>query len=423
MADRETRSVRTVAMILAGGEGSRLSVLSEKRAKPAVPFGGIYRIIDFTLSNVMHSQIPVVGICTQYKPYSLMDHISIGEAWGFARHGRMAKVLPPYQGEEDSDWYAGTADAICQNLGFLERHNPDLVLILSGDHIYRMDYRPMIAFHLDRQAALTIACQEIPLEEASRFGIMETNAEGRIIGFREKPKETPRSNHANLGIYVFEAKILADRLRADAHDKKSTHDFGRDVIPAMIASDPCYAYRFSGYWRDVGTYQSYWQAHMDLLDPRSGLELKRWEVYTATKGMGDGSLIPARIRHGGRVEQSVISCGCQIEGLVRHSVVSPGVRVAAGAAIENAVVLSGVQIGQHCVVRNSIIDKSSVIHDGCVIGAEYEKPEDANQQQPVVTLIGKQVELPPGYTVCAGCVIPFGMGPSVLPPPPLRPTP
>jgi glucose-1-phosphate adenylyltransferase len=302
MDERDTRLVRTVAMILAGGEGSRLSVLSEKRAKPAVPFGGIYRIIDFTMSNVMHSEVPVVGICTQYKPYSLADHVSTGEAWGFARRGRMARVLPPYKGEVDSDWYAGTADAIYQNLEFLARFHPNLVLVLSGDHVYRMDYRPMIVFHLECKAALTIACQEVPLEEVSRFGIAETDARSRIIGFQEKPKESPRSNLANLGIYVFDTAILADRLRADAHDKKSTHDFGRDVIPSMIASDPCYAYPFSGYWRDVGTYHSYWQAHMDLLDPRSGLEINRWEVCTAAKSLGEGTLVPARIRPTGRVE-------------------------------------------------------------------------------------------------------------------------
>jgi len=421
MAERDTRTVRTVAMILAGGEGSRLSVLSEKRAKPAVPFGGIYRIIDFTLSSVMHSQIPVVGICTQYKPYSLMDHVSIGEAWGFTRRGRMARILPPYKGEVDSDWYAGTADAIYQNLAFIARHDPDLVLILSGDHVYWMDYRPMIAFHLEHKANLTIACQEVALEETSRFGIIETDPGGRIVGFQEKPKQAPRSNLANLGIYVFDAKVLADRLRADAHDRESTHDFGRDILPAMANSDPCYAWRFSGYWRDVGTYQSYWQAHMDLLDPRSGLEIHRWEVYTAMRSMCDGALTPARIRHGGRVEQSVVSCGCQTEGLVRQSVLSPRVTVAAGALVEKSVLLDGVRIERNCVVRNSIIDKQSVIQDGCMVGAECGETQNAGAQSPVVTLIGKQVALPAGYTVCEGCVIPFGTGPSGLPPSPLSP--
>ena len=421
MVEREARSFRTVAMIMAGGEGSRLSALSAKRAKPAVPFGGIYRIIDFTMSNVMRSEIPVVGICTQYKPYSLMDHLSIGEPWGFARRGRVAKILPPYTGEVDSDWYAGTADAIYQNLEFIARYQPNLVLILSGDHVYRMDYRPMIAFHLEQEAALTIACQEVPLEETSRFGIVETDSNGRIVGFQEKPQQSPRSNLANLGIYVFDAAVLADRLHADAHDPNSRHDFGRDVIPGMTGSFPCYAYRFSGYWRDVGTYQSYWQAHMDMLDPRSGLEINRWEVYPATKVFGDTYLVPACIRDGGRVEDSVVSCGCQIEGVVRHSVLSPGVRIERGAVVENSVLLSGVCVGRSAVIRNAIIDKDGLIHDRCKVGCRGEDKKAENAEEPTVTLLGKQVELPADYEVCAGCIIPFGTGPAILPPPPLQP--
>ena len=418
---RQIRSHRTAAMIMAGGEGSRLSVLSEKRAKPAVPFGGIYRIIDFTMSNVMHSQIPVVGICTQYKPYSLMDHLSIGEAWGFARRGYVAKVLPPYTGEEDSDWYAGTADAIYQNLGFIERYQPDLVLVLSGDHIYRMDYRPLFAFHLEHGAALTVVCQEVQVEETSRFGIAETDSEERIKGFQEKPKTSPRSNLANLGIYVFDAAVLADRLRADAHNDRSSHDFARDIIPAMIESGPCYAHRFSGYWRDVGTCRSYWEAHMDMLDPRSGLEINRWKVYTATKSLCDGSLVAACIRRSGRIHQSVISCGCQIEGVVRHSVLSPGVRVGPGSVVENSVLLNGVQIGRECIIRDSIIDKQSIVDDRCVVGDECAQEKDEKGEGPVITLVGKQVHLPADYTVCPGCIIPFATGPETLPPPPLRP--
>ena len=421
MAGREVWSVRTVAMILAGGEGSRLSVLSEKRAKPAVPFGGIYRIIDFTMSNVMHSQIPVVGICTQYKPYSLMDHLSVGEAWGFARRGHVAKVLPPYTGEVDADWYAGTADAIYQNLEFLARYQPELVLILSGDHVYHMDYRPMIAFHLEQKAALTIACQEVPVEETSRFGIMETDEKGRIVRFYEKPKEPVPSNLANLGIYVFDAAVLSERLRTDAHDRQSTHDFGRDVIPGMIRSFDCYAYRFSGYWRDVGTYKSYWEAHMDILDSRSGLEIDRWEVCTSTRSLFGDHLVPARIRKGGRTEQSVVSCGCEIEGWVRHSILSPGVSVARGALVEKSVLLSGVQVGRDCVIRDAIVDKLTVIHDRCRIGDGSPEKGNRKGEAATVTLIGKQVELPPGYTVAAGCVIPFGTGPASLPPSPLLP--
>lgn len=407
-------------MILAGGEGSRLLVLSEKRAKPAVPFGGIYRIIDFTLSNVMHSEIPVVGICTQYKPYSLMDHISIGEAWGFARRGHVAKVLPPYTGEVDSDWYAGTADAIYQNLEFLARYSPKLVLILSGDHVYRMDYRPMIAFHRENKAALTIACQEVPLEETSRFGIIEADAQGKIVGFQEKPNESPRSNLANLGIYVFDADVLTEHLRADARDSHSSHDFGRNVIPAIAKSHPCFAYRFSGYWRDVGTYQTYWQAQMDLLSHRSGLDIARWEVRTAIRTSSDDILIPARIRSHGHVEQSVLSCGCEIEGTVRESVLSPGVRVAAGARVERSVLLNNVEVGRDSVISDSVVDKGCLIRERCMIGGVNHEAGRANAGESVVSLLGKGIEIPADYVIRPGSVVHTGIGPKDLPPSPLQ---
>ena len=414
------KPVSTVAMIMAGGVGSRLSVLSAKRAKPAVPFAGTYRIIDFTMSNVMRSQIPVVGICTQYKPYSLMDHLSIGEAWGFTRRGHVAKILPPYTAEDDSDWYAGTADAIYQNLEFIRRYQPQLVLILSGDHVYSMDYRPLIAMHLEKQAALTIACQEVPLEETSRFGIVVTDAQGRITGFQEKPKESPLSNLANLGIYVFDAEVLADRLRADALNRQSTHDFGRDVIPAMTDSYPCFAYRFSGYWRDAGTVQSYWEAHMEMLDPRSSLTLRQWQVYTAIKNLAPSLLVPARISRQACVEQSVISCGCRIEGTVRRSVLSPGTQVGAGAVVESSVLLNGVTVGCHSVVRNAVIDKSTEIGEGCVVGAGADATKPESGAPPLITLIGKQARLPANYIVYAGATILFAAEPSTLPPSPLR---
>lgn len=421
MKAREGKSVPVVAMVMAGGVGSRLSVLSAKRAKPAVPFGGIYRIIDFTMSNVLRSQIPVVGICTQYKPYSLMDHLSIGEAWGFTRRGHVAKILPPYTGEEDSDWYAGTADAIYQNLEFIQRYQPRIVLILSGDHIYQMDYRTLIACHLDHHAALTIACQEVPLEEASRFGIVVTDADGRVTGFQEKPKDAPKSNLANLGIYVFDADILADRLRADVRRRDSTHDFGRDVIPAMAESYRCYAYRFSGYWRDVGTVQSYWEAHMEMLNPRSELEISRWNVMTATKNLSPSLLVPARVHRGACVQQSVISSGCQVEGHVRRSVLSPGTVVRPGASVETSVLLNGVTIERDCTVRNAVIDKYTRIHERCVIGAEEDDKRGGTNDTPLITLVGKHAELPADYVVYSGATIGFGADSFSLPPSPLRP--
>jgi len=410
MAVPEGRSVPTVAMILAGGVGSRLSVLSGKRAKPAVPFGGIYRIIDFTLSNVMRSEIPVVGVCTQYKPYSLMDHISIGEAWGFARRGYVAKTLPPYTGEEDSDWYAGTADAIYQNLNFINRYAPQRVLILSGDHIYHMDYRPLIEFHRRHGGALTIAVQEVPWEETSRFGVIVTDGEDRVIGFQEKPKVGAKSNLANLGIYVFDAQQLDEQLRTDARTPQSSHDFGNDVIPMMKETEACHVYRFKGFWRDVGTVRSYWETQMDVLRPDSGLDLENWEVYTASRNLGEGCLVPARIRRGGTVEHSIVSWGCEIEGTVRHSILSPGVRVGPGAVVEDSVLLDNVQIGRDCLVRRAVIDKKGRVGDRCVLGSEESGGQDNG-----ITLLGKGAWIPDDCTVPPGRTIPIGARPEDLP--------
>jgi glucose-1-phosphate adenylyltransferase len=422
MAIPEGKSVNTLAMILAGGVGSRLSVLSGKRAKPAVPFGGIYRIIDFTLSNVMRSEIPVVGICTQYKPYSLMDHISIGEPWGFDRRGYEAKILPPYTGDEDSDWYAGTADAAYQNLSYIQRYRPQWVLILSGDHIYNMDYRPLIEFHRSHEAALTIACQEVPLKETSRFGIVVADANDRIVGFQEKPKDNPLSNLANLGIYVFDARILAERLRADARNADSGHDFGKNVIPGMVKPLPCYAYRFTGYWRDVGEVASYWEAQMDILNPRSELKLDRWQVYTSSKSMGEGCLAPARIRRRGAVEHSVVSWGCQIEGLVRRSILSPGVRVGPGSVVEDSVLLNNVLIGNDCMIRRAIVDKNCAISDRAVVGPAHANPMPPRVEgvEPVITLIGKNARVPNDYVVVPGTTVPIGAQPEDLSPSSIR---
>ena len=255
----------TIAMILAGGQGSRLTILSSARAKPAVPFGGIYRIIDFSLSNVMHAGIEIVGVLTQYRPSSLMDHLSTGTPWDLIGRKRQIKILPPYTGTHSSDWYKGTADAISQNAWYIRRYRPKNVMILSGDHIYKMDYVKMIAYHESKQAALTIATMNVPLSEASRLGIMTVNAENRIVRFQEKPAN-PASTLASMGVYVFNADVLLEKLDEDAKDFESHHDFGANIIPGMLNMYRVYNYVFEGYWWDVGTVQSYIDANMDILD-------------------------------------------------------------------------------------------------------------------------------------------------------------
>ncbi len=396
----------TVAMILAGGQGSRLSILAEHRAKPAVPFGGIYRIIDFTMSNVMHSNLPVVGIMTQYKPYSLMDHISTGAVWGFSGRKRLAKILPPYVGAADSDWYAGTADAIYQNLSFIDRFAPELVLVLSGDHIYKMNYGGILAFHREKKADITIAMQEVPAAQARRFGVAVIDEGHRIIEFVEK-SDSPPSNIASLGIYVFNRHFLEDILRHDAADKTSSHDFGRDIVPAVIKSARVYCYLFNGYWRDVGTLDAYWRAHKEVLDATSGLDLKRWHVRTNANLRNLKNLIPARFASQARIHNSIISQGCLIEGEVFDSVLSPGVHISPRARVENCVVMNNAEVGENASITHTILDKNTYIGKGCRIGVGE---LIANKASPHLlssglTVIGKNAHLPDGIVVGKNCII------------------
>ncbi|MCX7044730.1 MAG: sugar phosphate nucleotidyltransferase [Candidatus Sumerlaeota bacterium] len=389
--------MNAIAMLLAGGEGSRLLTLSRHRAKPAVPFGGIYRIIDFTLSCIMRSNIPLVGILTQYRPYSLMDHISNGESWGFVGRRRLAKVLPPYVGGKNSDWYAGTADAVYQNLSFIERFpHAELILVLSGDHVYSMDYREVIEKHLSSDADLTVACQEVPWEETRQFGIMLTGENDRITGFIEKPKENPPSNLASLGIYVFRRKALVDRLRADAARTDSQHDFGGNIIPEIISEGKTYAYRFNGYWRDVGTVDSYWRAHMDILAPDSQLNLAKWQVQTNPASFGDGNLFPARVEPAGKVVDSILGLGSVITGTVLHSLLSPGVRVQAGAVVSNSVILHDTVVYPGAQINNAVIDKNVSIGEGAIIGEGDDMPNHLLPDRLFtgLTLIGKRAEIP-----------------------------
>lgn len=401
-----------IAMLLAGGQGSRLLTLSRHRAKPAVPFGGIFRIIDFTLSCIMRSNIPVAGVMTQYRPYSLMDHVALGEPWGFVGRRRLAKVLPPYTGDRDSDWYAGTADAVHQNLSFINRFpDAELVMVLSGDHVYSMDYQQVIAEHLEHEAELTIACQAVPWEETRHFGIMVTDETSRIVDFREKPRERPPSNLASLGIYVFNRDALIRRLRDDARRPDSTHDFGNDIIPGMIAQGATYAYQFHGYWRDVGTIDSYWRAHMDILEGDSQLDLKAWQVRTNPRSFGYGNLAPARVDQCGRLVNSIAGLGSVIRGEVRRSVLSPGVRVGEGAVIERSVILHDTVIGDGAYVRDAVIDKDCVIGAGAVVGDGEDAPnrEIPDKLDTGLTLIGKGARVPAKARVGRNCLVDSGV--------------
>jgi glucose-1-phosphate adenylyltransferase len=400
----------TIAMLLAGGQGSRLSILSSRRAKPAVPFGGNYRIIDFTLSNIMHAEIGVVGILTQYKPHSLTEHIGTGEWWGFTGRDRTARILPPYKGDEDSDWYANTADAIWQNRQFIQRFDPDVVIVLSGDHIYKMDYAEMIRQHNQRRADVTVAVQPVLWEDTSRFGLVQLAEDGRVLRFQEKPKSDPISNLASLGIYVFDAQTLLRRLQEDAADPNSQKDFGKNVLPAMLAQDRMYGYVFDGYWRDVGTIESFWHAHMETLEPAtSRLELAAWGLRTNTYDPRLSNYFPATIASTATVRQCFIGRGCVVEGTVEKSVLFPGVRVGRGAHVIDSVIFSNCVIGEEAQVRRCIVDKATAIDRSCAVGSSAQETV-ANQEVPDlldsgITVVGENVLLPPSTAVGANVLI------------------
>jgi len=399
----------TIAMILAGGQGSRLSILSDHRAKPAVPFGGNYRIIDFVMSNVMLSDIRYVGILTQYKPYSLMTHIGMGAAWGFSGRSTVAKILPPYIGDRDSDWYAGTADAIHQNVSFINRFDVDTVLILSGDHIYHMPYGPLIEFHIRNNADLTIATQSVPREEAHRFGILKSDAKGRIEAFEEKPPGEPISDQANLGIYVFKRDILEHRLAEDVGRKESAHDFGQDIIPAMIDECGCYAFAFPHYWRDVGTLDSYWEANMECLDPASGLDLNGWAIHTNWLNTPPEFCIPTHIYDSGAVINSTVGRGSNIRGTVVNSVLFRGVEIGEGAEVRESVLMDGVRVDPGAKVHHTITDKFVRIGAGASVGEGFDALVP-NQRHPDylssgLTVIGRNTELPEGLRIGRNCLI------------------
>ena len=385
-----------IAMLLAGGQGSRLGVLTEDVAKPAVSFGGKYRIIDFPLSNCINSGVDTVGVLTQYQPLRLNSHIGIGMPWDLDRNNGGVMVLPPYESIENTDWYTGTANAIYQNMRFMENYDPDYVLILSGDHIYKMDYEAMLDFHKDNQADATIAVMPVPMEEASRFGIMIADAEHRINEFEEKP-EHPRSNLASMGIYIFSWPVLRDALLA-LKDQPGL-DFGKHIIPyCHERGKRLFAYEFNGYWKDVGTLQSYWEANMELVDliPEFNLYEEYWKVYTQSD-----NIEPQYLAADAVVERSIIGEGTEVYGEVRHSVIGTGVTIGKGSVIQDSIIMKDTVIGDNVKVSHAIIAENVKVGDNVEIGVgEYAE----SQLNPKIyaadlAVIGEDTVIPAGVQI------------------------
>ncbi|MCX2727474.1 glucose-1-phosphate adenylyltransferase [Thermomicrobium sp. 4228-Ro] len=386
-------------MILAGGQGERLSILSRQRAKPAVPFAGKYRIIDFALSNCVNSGLYDVAVLTQYRPHSLNEHIGHGRPWDLDRERGGVVILQPYLGRSTSGWYRGTADAVYHNLFYITRRPYRDVLILAGDHVYAMDYRPMIAWHRERGAAVTIAVQPVPWNEASRFGVLVTDEDGWVIDFEEKP-ERPRSNLASMGIYLFRRDVLLDLFTREHPDAPEFIDFGRDVIPYLIRTDTVAAYRFEGYWQDVGTIQSYWEANMALLDdePKLNLYDPNWRIHTRSEERP-----PAKILEGAQIVRSLVSHGCIIrQATVIRSVLSPGVIVEDGAIVRDSIVMTDSVIGRGAIVDRCIIDKHVRIGADAYLG--WGDDNTPNWLEPTrlntgITLVGRNAVIPPGIRI------------------------
>ena len=383
------RKKTCVAMLLAGGQGSRLGILTKTVAKPAVPYGGKYRIIDFPLSNCTNSGIDTVGVLTQYQPLELNAYIGSGAPWDLDLNNGGVFVLPPYQKGKVGEWYRGTANAIYQNMAFIEQYNPDYVLILSGDHIYKMDYNKMLQFHIRNGADATIAVREVPWDEASRFGIMNTDPDNKIIEFEEKPKQ-PKSNKASMGVYIFTWEKLRKYLIEDEEDKTSSNDFGKNIIPKMLGDKQVLvAYQFDGYWKDVGTIESLWEANMDLLSNPLPIDLhdKKWRIYARNPGY-----TPHFIAKGATVTDSMITEGDEVYGHVNHSVLFSGVTIEEGANVQDAVVMPGAVIHRGAIVRRAIVAEDAVVGPGCVVGEETGN----------IAVVGHAVELPAGVHVTAG---------------------
>ncbi|MDN3016915.1 glucose-1-phosphate adenylyltransferase [Paenibacillus sp. BSR1-1] len=361
---------KCVAMLLAGGQGSRLSALTRDKAKPAVSFGGKYRIIDFPLSNCTNSGIDTVGVLTQYLPLVLHSYIGIGSAWDLDRINGGVTVLPPYSETAGVRWYKGTANAIYQNLNYLKQYNPEYVLILSGDHIYKMDYSKMLDYHIEKEADVSISVIEVPWEEASRFGIMNTNEELEIIEFEEKPKE-PKSNLASMGIYIFKWPVLRMFLEMDDKNPESSNDFGKDIIPLLLEEKKrVVAYPFQGYWKDVGTVGSLWEANMDLLKEDTDFDLydRNWRIYSVNPNQPPQYIAPTA-----QIEESLINEGCIVEGTIKHSVLFQGVTVEEGSMIKDSVIMPDARVGKNVVIERAIVAPGMVVEDNAIIRPSHNK--------------------------------------------------
>ncbi len=382
-----TNKKKCIAMLLAGGQGSRLGVLTKTRAKPAVPYGGKYKIIDFTLSNCTNSGIDTVGVLTQYQPLELNAYISTGAPWDLDSNTGGVYILPPYMKSGSSQWYSGTANAIYQNTFFIDQYNPDYLLVLGGDHIYKMDYSAMLKYHIQTEADATIAVIEVPPEEAPRYGIMNTDEMGRVIEFQEKPK-VPKSNLASMGIYIFNWKKARAYLRDDNDDPNSSNDFGQDIIPKMLnAGEMLFAYRFKGYWKDVGTLQSLWDANMELLgQDELNLHDPSWKVFSKNPNQP-----PHYVGTDGVIKTSLVSEGCQIYGTVEHCVLFPEVTIAKGAYVRDSIIMQNTVVGEDSEVTRAIIDENVVIGNGCRIGGDSQ-----------ITVIGQGVKVNNNSTIEEG---------------------
>lgn len=391
--------MKTRAVILAGGEGSRLGILTAKRTKPAVPFAGKYRIIDFTLSNCINSDIFDVMILAQYRPHSLIQHIGSGGPWDLNREFTGGvRIYNPYKARGASDWYLGTADAVQQNFRFIKQTGPDLVLILSGDHIYEMDYDAMVKFHMDQKADVTMATIRVPVSEASRYGIVGVGEDSMVKSFVEKPANPP-SNLANMGVYLFNLDVLDRALWEDHASADSSHDFGKDILPRLVDQGArVFAYPYSGYWVDVGTVNSYWQAHMDLLSepPLIDLNDRSWVIHTRTEERP-----PVRIARGATVEDSMITDGCILSNgvMIERSVLGPGVRVLPGAVVRESIILTDTVIEANAVVERAIIDKLARVSERAHVGTM------SNNLEPGITMLGKNSIIPQGVTIEPGAII------------------